>query len=312
MHTRRHFIKRSMTLAGASLLSSRFSSSLAADAGFSSVPLGGGELISLSDGNLQLPLSLIVPDTIEEPERSSFLQSHNLGPDSLSPDCNITLWRTGDRAVLFDVGAGPLFPVGGGQLIDSLDQAGIDPSEITDVVFTHAHPDHLWGVIDDFDEITFPEAQFHMPGKELDYWLSPDTLSKTPEARKSFVVGAQNRLPLIEERLSTFNWGDEVLPGIEAIDTHGHTPGHTSFMLHAGGESMFVVGDALANMALSFERPRWPSGSDQDPQAGIATRLTMLDRLAQDKSALIGYHLPYPGIGYVEKNGDAFRFIPKS
>lgn len=294
------------------MFSTRIAKAIAADADSSSLEFGRGEILSLSDGQMHLPLNLVVPDTIDEEQRTSFLRSHQLGPDILTPDCNVTLWRRDDRVILFDVGAGPVFPVGGGQLLESLEIAGIDPSEVTDVVFTHAHPDHLWGVIDDFDEIAFPEAQFHMPDKEMDYWLKPDTLSKTPEAQKSFVVGAQNRLPLIQDRLSVFKWGDEVLPGIEALDTHGHTPGHTSFMLHADGDSLLIVGDALANMALSFERPRWPSGSDQDQQAGIDTRLALLDRLASEKTTILGYHLPYPGIGHVEQKDSSFRFIAKS
>jgi len=309
MPTRRRFIHESIALAGASLLSSRLLQATSTDAAISPIRFGGGEIHSLSDGQIQFPLSLVVPDTIDEDERISFLEKHQLGPDTLSPDCNVTLWRTEQRLILFDVGAGPVFPAGGGRLIEALENTGIDPSEITDVVFTHAHPDHLWGIIDDFDELAFPEAQFHMPGKELDYWLKSDTLSKTPEARKSFVVGAQNRLPLIQERLSLFKWGDEVLPGIEAVDTHGHTPGHTSFMLHAGAEALLIVGDALTNAAISFERPRWPSGNDQDQDAGIQTRLGLLDRLAGDKSTILGYHLPSPGVGYVDRVGKDYRFI---
>ena len=309
MYTRRRFLRSSVAVAGASLLSTRLANATSIEPESSTIKFGNGQIHSLSDGQLQLPISLVVPDSIDEDERLPFLKSHQIGPDTLTPDCNVTLWRTDDRLILFDVGAGPVFPVGGGKLIDSLSDAGIDPSDITDVVFTHAHPDHLWGVIDDFDEIAFPDAQFHMSGREIDYWLSPDTLSKTPDARKSFVVGAQNRLPLIQDRLVVFEWGDEVLPGIEAVDTHGHTPGHTSFMIHEGTESLLIVGDVLANVAISFERPRWPSGSDQDQEAGIKTRLALLDRLAKDKSTMLGYHLPFPGIGNVERSGDAYRFI---
>jgi glyoxylase-like metal-dependent hydrolase (beta-lactamase superfamily II) len=309
MYTRRRFLHNSVAVAGASLLSTRLAKAISTGVDSSTIKFGNGELHSLSDGQLQLPLSMLVPDTIDEDERIPFLKNHQIGPDTVTHDCNVTLWRTDERLILFDVGAGPFFPVGGGQLIESLSDAGIDPSEITDVVFTHAHPDHLWGVIDDFDELAFPEAHFHIPGPEIDYWLRPDTLSKTPDVRKSFVVGAQNRLPFIQDRLSVFKWGDEVLPGIEAVDTHGHTPGHTSFMLHADSDSLLIVGDALVNAAISFERPRWPWGSDQDQEAAIQTRLVLLDRLANDKSTILGYHLPSPGVGYVERSGNAYRFI---
>lgn len=308
MKTRRQFLEGSLAITGALLLPAGIARAATSDRTLI-LPFGEGELRSLRDGNLTLPVSFIVPDSVDASERDDFLASHQLGPDTLTPDCNLTLWKTPERTILFDAGAGTQFDAGGGLLAESLAAAGTDPSEITDVVFTHAHPDHLWGILDDFDDIAFPDAQFHMPEIEWEYWVASDTLNKTPDARKSFVVGAQNRLSRIEGQIALFRWGDEVLPGVEAVDTHGHTPGHTSFMLHAGSHSMMVVGDALSNAAISFERPMWPSGSDQDRDAGIQTRRALLDRLAADKSMLLGYHLPSPGVGYVDRAGDAFKFV---
>jgi len=101
----------------------------------------------------------------------------------------------------------------------------------------------------------------------------------------------------------------EVLPGVEAIDTSGHTPGHTSYMLHGGGDSLLVVGDAISNSVISFEKPTWHSGTDQDPDKGVKTRTALLDRLATDQTKIIGYHLPHPGQGVAERNGTAYRFV---
>ncbi|MFK8083648.1 MAG: MBL fold metallo-hydrolase [Granulosicoccus sp.] len=310
MQTRRRFIRQVTAMSSIALLPSAFIKPGFAMANSAhSRPFCDGDLWSLTDGQLSLPLGLVVPDSIDPAERMAFLQSHQLGPDRFTPDCNLTLWRQGARVILFDTGAGTQFPAGGGQLAESLAAASIDPSEITDVVFTHAHPDHLWGVLDDFDDLAFPEAHYHLPEVEWNYWMDANTLDRTPDARKSFVVGAQNRLPLLSEKVTLFRSGDEVLPGVEAVDTRGHTPGHTSFMLHSGSESVLVVGDALTNVAISFERPRWPSGNDQDPIAGVETRLALLDRLVNDKTMLLGFHLPAPGIGYVERADGAYRFV---
>lgn len=269
--------------------------------------LGTKELTILSDGNLLLPLDFAYPDVPRE-ELLKLLSAATQPTDALKPDCNVTLLRDGDRLVLFDVGAGPNFMPSAGTLTDSLAEAGIEPGDITDVVFTHAHPDHLWGLVDDFDELIFANAAHHMNQVEWDYWRAEDTLEKTPEARKTFVIGAVNRFEFLDGKISLFNFGDEILPGIEAVDTAGHTPGHTSFAIHEGSESIMIIGDAISHVAVSFEHPEWPSGSDQDTALAITTRNRLLDRLVTDKMGVVGFHLPHPGIGRVEKAGTAYRF----
>jgi glyoxylase-like metal-dependent hydrolase (beta-lactamase superfamily II) len=270
--------------------------------------LGDAEVTVLSDGGLVLPMGFYLPET-PQVEIDALLTPHGLPTDMVRPDCNLTLLRTGDRVVLFDAGAGPLFQETAGKLPESLSAAGVAPDEITDVCFTHAHPDHLWGVIDDFDEPVFPNARFWMNRMEWDFWRAPETLDAMPEARKSFVVGAQNRMDVIEPQVTLFDAGAEVVPGVEAVASFGHTAGHCSFMIH-GGDGLLVVGDAIANAVISFERPDWHAGSDQDPAAGAATRGRLLDRLTADKARILGFHLPYPGIGSVERKGAHYRFAP--
>lgn len=310
---RRGFLGRAAALAvgsvtGGALVPSAATSATGTAPG--ALRFGDGEILSLLDGELALPLDLVLPpETIDPAERAAFLERHGLGPETLRPDCNVTLWRDGERLVLFDAGAGTQFMPGAGRLPESLAAVGVDPLEITDVVLTHAHPDHVWGVLDDFDDLAFPEASYHIHRAERDHWLAEGTLERTPEARQSFVVGARNRLARIEERLRPFEWGEEVLGGIEAVDTQGHTPGHTSFALHAGGESLLIVGDALTNAAISFARPAWPTGTDQDPERAVRTRLALLERLAGDKGAILGFHLPAPGLGRVERADGAYRFV---
>lgn len=309
MQSRREFLQKSSSMIGVALLPASNFCIASPESLVTSMPFGDGEFYSLSDGQLNLPLSMVLPESLKAEERSQYIGRPSIGKEQYTPDCNVVLWKTSDRVILFDTGAGSQFPVGGGELAASLEQAGIDPYDVTDIVFTHAHPDHLWGVLDDFDDLAFPDAQYHIGQQEWDYWLDSKTMGRTSDARKSFVVGAQNRLPLLSEQINLFNAGEEILPGIEAVATHGHTPGHMSFMLHSGSDSLMVVGDAIANAVLSFDHPSWPSGSDQDQALGVSTRLALLDRLSLDKSVLVGYHLPAPGIGHVERDGKAFRFV---
>jgi len=256
---------------------------------------GDGELIVLSDGNLSLPAGLILPDGIDQVEREAFLAANNLNVSHFEPDCNLA--------------AGSHFMPSAGKVLTDLESLDINPASVTDVVFTHAHPDHLWGLLDDFDELAFPEAAYYMHESEWHYWRDDNTFDQLPDERKSFAVGAKNRLALLEDQINLFGYGDEIISGLEAVDTHGHTPGHTSFALHQGSNSVLVLGDALTHSIISFQKASWPSGSDQDPDAGRATRLSLLDRLTQDKMRIIGYHLPHPGLGSVEKRGSEYRYI---
>lgn len=274
-----------------------------------SLTLGEAEVTVFSDGTLTLPMNFVLPEQSED-EIKALFEPHGLATDQLTPDCNVTLYQSGDRLALFDVGSGPNFQPTAGDLIAGLEDAGIDPADITDVIFTHAHPDHLWGVLDDFDDPLFYEAQYWVPDAEWAFWMAEDAVDQMDDARKSFAVGAQNRFAVIEDQVTMVKPGQEVLPGVEAVDTSGHTPGHMSYMLHGGGESVLVLGDAITNAVISFERPEWQSGSDQDRDKGAATRTALLDRLAAEKTRIIGYHLPHPGHGVAERSGSAYRFVP--
>lgn len=272
---------------------------------FSKMQVGDGELTVVSDGGLMQPLKATYPD-VDEGELKALLAANSLPIDMLKPDCNVTFLKRGDRLIAFDAGAGANFMASAGKLAANMAEAGIDPAAVTDVIFTHAHPDHLWGIQDEFDELLFANAAYRISQAEWDFWSSPDAMNNVPEERKAFVAGAQNRFGLIKERISFFKPGDEVAPGVEAVDTNGHTAGHVSFMVH-GGEGAMIVGDAIASQFISLEKPDWPTASDHDPEAGIKTRLKLLDRLVSDKSRVIGYHFVHPGAGRIERKDLAFR-----
>lgn len=325
--TRRRFLRTASALGAASTRAGTIAGRAAATAGGAlaatgaaraqgldvapladAIEFGGGTLHVLSDGHLSLPIDMIVAGMDPSAERDAFVIGN--APDGiLRSPCHLTCWRRKAGTVLFDAGAGANFMDGAGRLGEALNGAGIGVEEITDVVFTHAHPDHLWGILDDFDDVSFPEARLHMPAAEWDYWRADGTLESIGEARQAFVVGARNRFDVIEERVALFSPGDEVVAGVEAIGTEGHTPGHCSFMLHDAGDGLVVTGDAITHPVLSFAHPRWPSGSDQDPERGIATRVTLLERLVAERTRIVGFHLPFPARGRVEATGNGFRLV---
>lgn len=272
-----------------------------------SLSLGEATLQTLSDGNLVLPMGFVT----DHAGAAEVMARYGLTGDQVEPPCNVTLYRDGTNTVLFDAGAGPDFMPTAGKLHEALAALEVAPEDITHVIFTHAHPDHLWGVLDDFDEPIFANAQ-HMIGKrEWDYWIDPETQNTIDEGRRTFAAGALRRLQLLEDRMLTFEEGEEILPGILSVNSYGHTPGHMSFELRQGNSACMVVGDAIGNHHLAFAEPLWASGSDQSTEAGAKTRLALLNRLAAEQMPMVGFHLPEGGIGRVEQAEGAFRFVPE-
>jgi len=270
--------------------------------------LGSMQIDVLSDGNLVLPRNTNVND-LHADELSKILQKYGISGDQRTPDCNVTLIRDGDRVILIDVGSGPEFMASAGRLQDALTAIDVDPYDVTHVVFTHAHPDHLWGLLDDFEDPAFPNATYLIGKSEWDYWIDPETVNTIGEARTTFAVGARRRLALIEDNITFFKDGEEILPGIAARATFGHTPGHMAFHIAQGSNNLMVLGDCVGNHHVAFERPEWRAGSDQDGDLGAATRVALLDQVASENMSIIGYHMPYPGIGRAEKRGDGYIFV---
>ncbi len=270
--------------------------------------LGTAKLHVINDGFMQLPMGLVFGNVPQE-ERQALLTQNGLALDAVSPPCNVTVLETDAGLIVFDVGGGTNFLSTLGGFFDAFLEAGFDPERVTDVVFTHAHPDHLWGIIDDFDEVIFPEARMHIARTEFDFWMDVDTISKMSPERQSFAVGAKNRLGELADKFSFFEFGDEILDGIEVVDTSGHTIGHSSFVVRGGDQPTMILGDALTHPIISFEKPDWPTGSDHDMEQGVATRAKLLDRLSHDQMRVIGYHITNNGVGHVEKSGAAYRFV---
>lgn len=267
--------------------------------------LGAARIDTLSDGNLVLPMSFVT----DHEGAGTVMAEFGISGDAVEPPCNVTLLRDGTNTVLFDVGSGHDFMPTAGKLAEAMDALGVTAQEITHVVFTHAHPDHLWGLLDEFDEPIFADATFMIGKAEWDYWMDPATVDTIGTERQSFAVGAQRRLSVLEDRIVTFGDGEEIIPGVAARATFGHTPGHMAYEIRNGSDACMVLGDCISNHHLAFARPDWMSGSDQDPDMGIATRVKLLDQLAAEQMRIVGFHLPEGGMGRVERAGDAYRFV---
>lgn len=245
---------------------------LARNEGWYRFPLGAFEVTVVSDGNLLVPTEGLGADR-ERAEVTAFLERYLLDPEVTYAHANHAVIDTGAARLLVDVGSGNRFQPSAGRLLDNLEAAGIAPDSITHVVLTHAHPDHLWGMRDDFgDDLRFPDAEVAMSAVEFDWWLDEERLQQVPEALQGFVVGARNALAPIAGEVRLLEGAVEILPGIRVLPTPGHTPGHLSLLVESRGAALLVTGDAVTHAQVSFERPDWHYAMDLDRTAGAATR----------------------------------------
>jgi glyoxylase-like metal-dependent hydrolase (beta-lactamase superfamily II) len=269
---------------------------------------GTFEVSVVSDGHLVLPTSFLAPEA-PPAEREALLKAAGQTGEQYNSPTNITLIRVGNDLILVDMGSGDRFMPTAGKLWDNLKDAGVDKAKITKVVFTHGHPDHLWGTVDELDDLVMPDATFFVAGAEWDFWQGDNATRGLPAERAGFVTGARRNYAAIKDKVKMVKAGDEIVAGLRIVDTPGHTQGHVSLEL-AGGDGLIVGGDALTHPLISFRHPEWKPTADHVPDQAAVTRRKLLDRLATDRSKLIGFHLPYPGLGTVERKDNAYRFVP--
>ncbi len=274
-----------------------------------SFKVGQIEITVITDGVLTLPLAFALPGQ-DKAEINDRLAKAGQPQDMITSQVNVAIIKTADAVVLVDTGGGPDFVPSIGKLADNLDAAGVAADTVTHVVFTHAHADHLWGVIDPLDGGSrYTNAKHVMAEAEAAYWTQPDIESKVPEIFKTMAIGTARRLNTLGDRIERAKPGAELVSGVQLVDTGGHTPGHMSVLVRSGTEQLLIGGDVLTNPVFSFENPSWRWGPDMEQDRAIATRLKTLQMLASEKTQLLGYHLPWPGVGRVEAKDSAFRFV---
>ncbi|TAU83254.1 MBL fold metallo-hydrolase [Rhizobium leguminosarum] len=276
--------------------------------GFHRLEHGSFDVIVLSDGFITLPSNVLMPDA--DPEDVERMLVRLGGTRDSSPlQTNIPLVRHGDDLILVDTGAGTKFQPTDGKLAANFASLGIDPASITKVVFTHAHPDHSGGTTRAEGSLLFPNAHYYVNEAEWSFWTDADYEAKMPEPLHVFARGAQRDLFAVKDRLTMVKPGDEIVSGMNVVSTRGHTPGHISLEL-AGDGNLLIAGDVIPNNIVSVENPKWHFGFDTEPEIALANRAALLDKAANEKLRMLGYHWTYPGVGYVERNRMGYRFLP--
>jgi glyoxylase-like metal-dependent hydrolase (beta-lactamase superfamily II) len=256
--------------------------------------IGALDAIALFDGQNPVPNDNkvfgvgLTPQAVAAP-----LTAAGQPADPIMLEIHPLLVRNGARTMLFDTGLGG----GKGQLMQSLQTAGVDPASITDVMISHGHPDHVGGLVAD-GALAFPNAAIRMSDAE---WAS---IRANPQMA--------DLVRVITPKVQTFRPGDEVAPGVEAQDTAGHTPGHVAYLIADGQNQLLYTGDLMHHWVLSVEHPDWTVGYDNDPVAGKKARLDQITALRASGAHIYAYHFPFPGLGNVQTREGRAMFISEA
>jgi glyoxylase-like metal-dependent hydrolase (beta-lactamase superfamily II) len=273
-------------------------------------PLGEFQATVVSDGPLALGKPADSMKGVSEAELTKSLSDNFLATDSIVLEQNVLVLNTGKRLALFDSGMGSsrMFGTTTGRLLKSLREAGISPGDIDDIIITHAHIDHIGGLASAAGKRLFPNATIHIAQADFDFWT--DEKKVEDKALGAFVKHARLNLLPYKGRTKFVADGKEVIPGVTAMSAPGHTIGHTIYLIQSGGKTMAFTGDTTHHQILLTERPRTEFAYDSDPKAAVASRLKVFDMLAKDRIPMLAFHFPWPGYGYLGRQGaDSYRYF---
>ena len=263
--------------------------------------IGGLEAYALEDGHIVVPNDGQLLGLGHPPgETAEVLAAAGLPRDQIRLDIQCLLVKAGDRVILFDTGLGDAPFADAGHLPQSLALANVAPAAVTDIFISHAHGDHVGGLVTKPGALAFPAATIHMSAPE---WA---TFQADTEDDSRRVVAA------IAAKVSAFEPGAQVLPVVKAVATPGHTPGHSSYEIGAGADQVFYLGDLAHHSVISVQRPAWPIQVDTDRPAAEAMRQETLARLAADHARVFAAHFPFPGIGQVVAERQGLVWKPEA
>lgn len=277
--------------------------------GFYRVMLGDFEVTALSDGTVALPMDKLMTNTTPEKTLKALERAHLKTPVETS--VNAYLINTGSKLVLIDTGAGALFGPTLGRLAANMKAAGYQPEQVDEIYITHMHGDHVGGLAAT-GVPQFINATVRADQHDADFWLSQANLDKAADDAKGSFKGAMASLNGYVQagKFKAFNGDTELVPGIKAIASHGHTVGHSIYLVESKGQKLMLWGDLMHLAAVQFENPSVTVKFDTDSAAAAVQRKKAYAEAAKEGYLVGSTHLSFPGLGHLRTEGKAYAWIP--
>ena len=277
--------------------------------------VGDIEVTVLTDGFRMVPVDDKYLRNASAADLAEALAAAGLPTDKMKNTYSPLVLTTGGRRVLFDTGngEGASRQSNGerGTLNDNLAAAGIDRNSIDVVVISHFHADHVNGLLTADNQRAFPKADVLVPEVEWKFWMDDGEMSRASPGRMAELFANNRRVfDALGRKVTLYAWDQEIVKGVTAVGTPGHSIGHTSFVVSSGGKQVYVQSDVCNNFAVFAPHPDWQGFFDQDPVAAAATRRRVYGMLAADKLLVQAYHFPFPALSRIEKQGNGYRVVP--
>jgi glyoxylase-like metal-dependent hydrolase (beta-lactamase superfamily II) len=319
--TRRHALAGAAAIAAAPLLPSMPVKAAAPLAdkqapSFYRYKVGDIQVTVVSDGRSTVPLEDSFVTNAKKEEVSAALEKAFLPRDIFTIYYAPLVINTGGKLVVIDTGNGAVANVNSkganGQFAANMAASGLDAKAVDMVVISHFHTDHVGGLLAADGTPAFPNAEVLVPATEWKFWMDDGEMSRAPAGRMQNLFKNNRNIfdAGLKRKVTPYEWGKEVAPGLLAVETAGHTPGHTSYVLSSGSGKVFIQSDVTNNPNPFAANPGWHAFFDQDGDVAEKTRRRVYDMVAAEKLQVQGFHYPFPGLGHVEKDGSGYRVIP--
>lgn len=272
--------------------------------------LGGYQLTAVYDGVWNLPIDAKFIRNATRADVNAALAAAFLPSGVLPISFTALLVNTGKQLILIDTGTAGQIVDSAGSLIANLAAAGVTPDAVDTVLISHFHPDHIDGIKTKDGDKVFRNAEILVPEPEWTFWMDDGNQSRASGAVLGYFRNARRIFRDIAKDVRRFTPGAEVAPGIVSLKAYGHTPGHTAFAIHSGGQSMLAMSDTVRNPYLFARHPDWQPLFDMDGPQAVAARRRMLDQAASDRMLVEAYHFPFPACGHIARTKTGYDLVP--